>query len=626
MSDMQENSFYDVLTLVADKEIKVLDHGFVSLVDCMPRIVPVEKTADFAIVQAARVSYGDGTKKSSEDRGLIRYLMRHTHCYDAETEVLTEFGFVKWSELQSNCKLGIFDPIADSLMYEIPEYLTCDHYSGLMYGVDHGGVNLLVTPNHNMYVKTKMWSSEKRNMVWENDYRLVKAKELGNRSMVRYSKIAPFKSGEEFSPTHHGFPNVAADTLLALIGFFIGDGSISHTCENQISFHLLKTKKIKYLRYLCQRLGWELRELEGNTYTVAFDGISNIFRQFYKNENKYVPSFLLSLNEMDAKSLLVGLKNSDGSIKHGVWEYSTNVEQVAESIQKIALHAGEAANICKKDTDIYCVSIMSKTRYPVINQTNVNTFEKMYEGNVYCAKTRTGILVVRRNGKIVLSGNSTPSEMVEFKFHCKMPLFIARQWLRHRTANVNEISARYSIMKDEFYFPTIDGIRSQSKTNKQGGEESIDSQISGDYLIALDEICISAYQNYEKYIEEGVSREQARMILPVNLYTEMYWKIDLHNLLHFLSLRCDSHAQLEIRVFADAILKLISPLVPFSIEAWNDYHFRRDAILLTRLEIDALRNLLAANNINFNSMIQIDSENKREQEEWKEKFAKLIVS
>lgn len=218
--------------------------------------------------------------------------------------------------------------------------------------------------------------------------------------------------------------------------------------------------------------------------------------------------------------------------------------------------------------------------------------------------------------------HTTPFEMVEFKFHCKMPIFVARQWIRHRTANVNEISGRYSIMKDEFYKPDVGGIRAQSKTNRQGGDTPIDEGTAADYLSHLDEICIQAYQTYEKYIGEGVSREQARMILPVNLYTEWYWKIDLHNLLHFLSLRCDAHAQFEIRVFADAMLELISPLVPFTVEAWNDYHFRRGAVLLTRLEVEALQKMLGEDC----KGVQIQSENSREKEEWVGKLRRLGLS
>lgn len=214
--------------------------------------------------------------------------------------------------------------------------------------------------------------------------------------------------------------------------------------------------------------------------------------------------------------------------------------------------------------------------------------------------------------------HTTPLEMIEFKFCCKLPIVAARQMIRHRTANVNEYSGRYSIMKDEFYMPKIEEVRLQSKINKQGGEEQASNLDAQQFLDSLDKICVQSYSDYEQAIEKGISREQARMLLPVNLYTEWYWKIDLHNLLHFLALRCDSHAQYEIRVFADAILSLIEPIVPLAIEAWNDYHDHRGAIKLTKLEVEAIFNSLKGNSVN-----KLNCDNKREQTEWEAKAEKL---
>ena len=217
--------------------------------------------------------------------------------------------------------------------------------------------------------------------------------------------------------------------------------------------------------------------------------------------------------------------------------------------------------------------------------------------------------------------HTTPFEMVEFKFHCKMPIFVARQWIRHRTANVNEYSGRYSVMKDEFYIPDLDNIRQQSKTNKQGGDQQMSTMDAQGFLDVLNETCDKAYATYQEYIEKGVAREQSRMILPVNNYTEWYWKIDLHNLFHFLGLRCDKHAQMEIRVFADAMLKLIEPIVPVAVEAWNDYHDHHGAIKLTRLEIEALQRYVGWN-VEGHAP-PLESDNSREQAEWAEK-AKLF--
>lgn len=210
--------------------------------------------------------------------------------------------------------------------------------------------------------------------------------------------------------------------------------------------------------------------------------------------------------------------------------------------------------------------------------------------------------------------HTTPFEMVEFKFHCKMPIFVSRQWVRHRMSSTNEYSGRYSIMKDEFYYPEVTDVRKQSISNKQGGDDLMSPVGAKEFLENLNEICDKSYDFYEKNIRFGMTREQARMILPVNLYTEWYWKIDLHNLFHFLALRCDSHAQKEIRVFADAILELINQVVPIAVEAWNDYHPMRQAIKLTRLEIEALKSSLSKNTVG-----NINSQNRRESQEWVEK-------
>jgi thymidylate synthase (FAD) len=223
--------------------------------------------------------------------------------------------------------------------------------------------------------------------------------------------------------------------------------------------------------------------------------------------------------------------------------------------------------------------------------------------------------------------HTTPFEMVEFKFHCKMPIFVARQWIRHRTANVNEVSGRYSVLKDEFYFPELDDVRKQSKTNKQGSDQPIDEDIGLHFIEDLTNAADKAYADYTRYLEAGVGREQARMILPVNLYTEWYWKIDLHNLFHFLALRCDSHAQKEIRVFGEAMLSLIRPIVPYAVEAWDDYHHYRGGMRLSRLEVEALRKYIEALREGcpdeYRQAFLIDSDNKREKSEWAGKAHKF---
>lgn len=210
---------------------------------------------------------------------------------------------------------------------------------------------------------------------------------------------------------------------------------------------------------------------------------------------------------------------------------------------------------------------------------------------------------------LVRHRHSTPFEMVEFKFHHVMPIFIARQWIRHRTANVNEYSARYSIVQDRFYRPSADYIRKQSLTNRQGREEPLDAATADEFLAYLDKT-EAMYAEYQRLTDKGVAREIARIGLPVSLYTEWYWKVDLHNLLRFLSLRMDPHAQQEIRDYATAMFNLIRPIVPVAAEAFMDYE--HDAMHLTRLEIEAIR-----------GNQPIATTNKREAAEWEAKKIRL---
>lgn len=181
--------------------------------------------------------------------------------------------------------------------------------------------------------------------------------------------------------------------------------------------------------------------------------------------------------------------------------------------------------------------------------------------------------------------HTSPFEMVEFKFKIKMPIYLARQHMRHRTASINEISGRYSKLPEDFGM--FDEYNYQSPMNHQGG---------GDRLREVDEtaafdkqyhLCKKAFDVYDELIDMGVAKEQARAHLPLNTYTTFIWKVNLHNLLHYIELRIDPHAQREIREYAQVILDLVEPLVPWTIEAWRDYRLRR--LTFTGADIDQLK-------------------------------------
>ena len=190
--------------------------------------------------------------------------------------------------------------------------------------------------------------------------------------------------------------------------------------------------------------------------------------------------------------------------------------------------------------------------------------------------------------------HSTPFEMCEVKLHVKLPVFVARQWIRHRTANVNEYSGRYSILDREFYIPAVEQLAAQSVVNNQGRGDVLGAEESARVLEILKSDAARCYDNYEAMIsqegQQGLARELARMNLPANIYTQWYWKVDLHNLFHFLRLRADAHAQYEIRVYAEAICNVVADWVPLAYAAFADY--RLGGVQLSTKALDCVRRMV----------------------------------
>lgn len=217
--------------------------------------------------------------------------------------------------------------------------------------------------------------------------------------------------------------------------------------------------------------------------------------------------------------------------------------------------------------------------------------------------------------------HTTPFEMVEFKFHIKLPIFIARQWIRHRTANVNEYSGRYSIMKDDFYLPDLEQIRPQSENNKQGrGDESFPTEKANEIRDRLSSVQKDLYKDYEALLGDNFARELARINLPLSNYTEWYWKIDLHNLFHFLRLRIDSHAQYEIRVYGEAMAEIVKQIVPHAWEAFEDYSL--NSASFSKPELLAIKQMLAGTKVEDIDIADIGL-SKREYTEFQKKLELL---
>lgn len=571
-------------------EIKVLDHGYVRFIEAYGHGLAGTQYQTYregddnevGIIEAARQSVGGGFESwepyeghPKGDAGLLNYLYNNKHCYDDQTEVLVRYkGFVNWTDVSPKDELGCFDPTTDSLVYETPKELIREKYNGEMYRINHGGVDLSVTPNHQMLVKTIV-RVETNKQGWSDVWKLIPADELGDRSMVRYRKHVIRRKAPELDLSMFPAHDNSRD-LLRLIGFFLGDGFAARkesTERNSINFHLKKKRKIDWLLEVCLGLGWEVREK--SSFVVRAPGATKIFRSMFydKNGAKYIPEFLLDLEIEDAKAVLDGLRNSDGAKHRGTWVYSTTSFQLANAVQLIALHAGLAAHINvtpkpkkSKHKQSYRVMILSRMREPVINQGKKNTSREKYKGMIYCAHTRTGILVVRRNGKIVLSGNSTPFEMAGLILEIKAPIFVFREWHRHRTQSYNEMSARYTPLPNENYIPTVERLMMNSKTNKQAGTIKGAEELTEEKAEYYRRRLYQAYEQdqflYDLSLDMGIPKELARIHLPVGRYSQMRAAANLRNWCAFLTLRMAPNAQWEIRMYAYAVGEFIKANFP----------------------------------------------------------------
>lgn len=242
---------------------------------------------------------------------------------------------------------------------------------------------------------------------------------------------------------------------------------------------------------------------------------------------------------------------------------------------------------------------------PVLDKGFIRVVDYMGKDDCIAQAARTsygeGTKTVRENEGLIRylmrHNHTSPFEMAEIKFHIKLPIFVARQWIRHRTASVNEVSARYSILSDEFYIPHPVDIHTQSSVNKQGRGEALPTTDASNMANIMYDASVAAFEVYEQLIARDVSREISRIVTPVNTYTEWYWKVNLHNLLHFLALRSDKHAQMEIRAYADEIQRIVERWVPQTYRAWCDYV--RDSHTFSAQEMELLRTALAGANIDL---------------------------
>ena len=278
-----------------------------------------------------------------------------------------------------------------------------------------------------------------------------------------------------------------------------------------------------------------------------------------------------------------------------------SLEQTAEiEAQRSQVHETRRTVSAGMEAHLY-------TAYPVLDHGFVRVIDYMGDDAAICQAARVsygkGTKSVQNDEGLIRylmrHWHSTPFEMCEIKLHVKLPVFVARQWIRHRTANVNEYSARYSILDREFYIPEPDALAAQSVINNQGRGSALSGEEADRVLRFLRDDAMRCYDHYEEMIsddgQQGLARELARMNLPANIYTQWYWKVDLHNLLHFIRLRADAHAQYEIRVYADEICKIVADWVPFAYQAFEDY--RLGGVTLSHKSMNCVRRMITGEKV-----------------------------
>lgn len=277
-------------------------------------------------------------------------------------------------------------------------------------------------------------------------------------------------------------------------------------------------------------------------------------------------------------------KSGKGQIKVGITENSGAATRCANYSDTLRVSSPELEKILYKPIPVLDHGFIRVIDYMGNDSSIVQAARVSYGAGTKKVQEDRGLI-----NYLMRHGHTTPFEMCEIKLHVKLPIFVMRHWVRHRTANINEYSARYSVLSNEFYIPALEDVARQSDTNKQGRSEvSMEADTGAQEVCnTLAEFSEAAYTRYAHMLNDlGLAREIARTILPVNVYTEMYWKIDLHNLLHFLRLRTDSHAQYEIRCYANKILDIVHSWVPFTYDAFVNYRQKSVSVSQKCIELN----------------------------------------
>lgn len=509
---------------------QALDHGFVRLVDYMGN--------DAAVVQAARVSYGAGTKTPSDDRGLIRYLMRHQHTTPFEMCLAGDVDIPTFPCKGAAVKAYTMRQIVDAF--------------------EQGG-------RKNSWVKLLKIRTVNPNTGIVTATRIKRAWKTGSKMVYEVVTAAPFRRVLKVTDNHPiltptGFRDIQS-------GLTVGDAVM---LNGRTALALEVVEEMRRRRDDDQSIDNVAAAL-GVSPSVVF---------------KYAPgraSRMMGFEKKPANDLI--------DPRARARRVKALYECEAQGCERPARHRHHIDENPHNNAEANLAGLC-ETHHKHAH--HLSRLEKCFPHPIESIR-QIGVedvydLEVEDDNHTFVAGGIVVHNC-EIKLHVKLPIFVARQWIRHRTASVNEMSARYSILDNEFYIPELDQIQPQSQNNKQGRAGAFDEGITSNIQGRLANISKYSYDRYEALLGDGLARETARMVLPTNIYTQWYWKVNLHNLFRFLKLRADPHAQYEIRVYADAIGKIVEAWVPDAYQAFLDY--QQNAVTFSALEMEILRGIAA---------------------------------
>ncbi|HKP17791.1 MAG TPA: FAD-dependent thymidylate synthase [Gaiellaceae bacterium] len=553
--------------VIPENTIRVLDHGFVRLDDAM--------ASDLSVVNGARVSFARRKEDmDGSDEGLIRFLMRDRHgCYDDATEVLTDTGWKAWPDVTGS-ELFATMTCLGSIVYQPALRLVRKELRGHMIGFKGMSLDLLVTPDHRVLTSGMTTLAGRRNAVFS----------LRPAHSVLWQSHRHVTTGIWSGRTSEYIrldgTRIPAKPLLRLIGFFIGDGNLPPRA-NHIAFNLRKAREITFLYEVAAEAGFTVKKWQSG-FAIAIGGeLRELIAACYERREKVIPRTLLGLGPDLLLALYDGLLESDGSrhARPGRAErhtYYTTSKRLADDVQELAFKIGRSATVRPHPTRAadghdgrkprWRVTIYNeRNTRPALCRTRADADNQMgierYNGVIHCVEVPNGTLYVRRNGYPVWCGN-TPFEHNSFRFHVRCPIFVAREWMRHRVGSFNEFSMRYAKATDDFYVPEPEDVRTQ--VGKPGAYtfEPVDPEIAEQTREELRAVYDAAFETYERLVDLGVARELARCVMPVGAYTEFYWTLNARSLMNFVSLRAAETAQREIRRYADAVEQFFAEKMP----------------------------------------------------------------